>query len=130
VAAARPSSALTIDVVSDQRSPPCPGRWSGASTWGYDGPARRAATVRWATPLLLKELVRNPLDNAIAYTLNTAMSPCCRLRTFSGVLVLLVEDSAGHLRSAGAGLPAPFYRALGVDGSVWAPPSCRKSPPA
>jgi two-component system sensor histidine kinase TctE len=70
---------------------------------------------------LLKELVRNLLDNAINYT-PAGGQVTARLLTdrFGGVVVLLVEDT-------GPGIPEserelvfePFYRALGtnVDGS-------------
>jgi two-component system sensor histidine kinase TctE len=89
---------------------------------GYEGPEAGGDTTQLdGNPTLLKELVRNLLDNAIAYTPEGGQVTL-RLLTdaFSGVLVLLVEDS-------GPGIPAaerelvfePFYRALGtnVDGS-------------
>ena len=89
---------------------------------GYEGPpAGGQATLLEGNPTLLKELVRNLLDNAIAYTPDKGQVTLRLLAdAFSGVLVLLVEDS-------GPGIPAaerelvfqPFYRALGtnVDGS-------------
>ena len=89
---------------------------------GYEGPeAGGLATLLEGNPTLLKELVRNLLDNAIAYTPDKGQVTLRLLAdVFSGVLVLLVEDS-------GPGIPAaerelvfqPFYRALGtnVDGS-------------
>ena len=89
---------------------------------GYEGPEAGApATQLDGNPTLLKELVRNLLDNAIAYTPDNGQVTLRLLAdAFSGVLVLLVEDS-------GPGIPAaerelvfqPFYRALGtnVDGS-------------
>ena len=89
---------------------------------GYEGPeAGGPATQLEGNPTLLKELVRNLLDNAIAYTPDNGQVTLRLLSdAFSGVLVLLVEDS-------GPGIPAaerdlvfqPFYRALGtnVDGS-------------
>ncbi len=89
---------------------------------GYDGPAvGEQNTTLEGNPTLLKEMLRNLLDNAIAYTPENGRVTL-RLLTdrFSGVLVLLVEDS-------GPGIPEserelvfqPFYRALGsnVDGS-------------
>jgi two-component system sensor histidine kinase TctE len=88
---------------------------------GYEGPnAGEQATMLEGNPTLLKELVRNLLDNAIAYTPEKGRVTLRLLAdAFSGVL-LLVEDS-------GPGIPAaerelvfePFYRALGtnVDGS-------------
>jgi two-component system sensor histidine kinase TctE len=89
---------------------------------GYDGPpSGEPASGLEANPTLLKELVRNLLDNALNYTPDGGQVTV-RLLTdrFSGVIVLMVEDS-------GPGIPAserelvfqPFYRALGtnVDGS-------------
>jgi two-component system sensor histidine kinase TctE len=89
---------------------------------GYEGPEAGGQTsLLEGNPTLLKELVRNLLDNAIAYTPEHGRVTLRLLSdVFSGVLVLLVEDS-------GPGIPAaerelvfqPFYRALGtnVDGS-------------
>ena len=89
---------------------------------GYDGPAAgEKSSQLLGNPTLLKELVRNLLDNAINYTPEKGQVTLRILSDhFSGVLVLLVEDS-------GPGIPEserelvfqPFYRALGtnVDGS-------------
>ena len=89
---------------------------------GYDGPAAGEKTSQLlGNPTLHKELVRNLLDNAINYTPEKGWVTLRILSDqFSGVLVLLVEDS-------GPGIPEserelvfqPFYRALGtnVDGS-------------
>ena len=89
---------------------------------GYDGPAvGDMPTILQGNPTLLKELVRNLLDNAIAYTPQNGRVTLRLLNDrFSGVLLLLVEDS-------GPGIPEterelvlqPFYRSLGtnVDGS-------------
>jgi two-component system sensor histidine kinase TctE len=89
---------------------------------GYEGPpAGEPGSRLEANPTLLKELVRNLLDNALNYTPEGGQVTV-RLLTdrFSGVVVVLIEDS-------GPGIPAserklvfqPFYRALGtnVDGS-------------
>ncbi len=89
---------------------------------GYEGPEQGEAASRvQGNATLLKELVRNLLDNAINYT-PAKGQVTARLLTdrFSGVVVLLVEDT-------GPGIPAaerelvlqPFYRALGtnVDGT-------------
>ncbi len=89
---------------------------------GYEGPAvGEQNTTLEGNPTLLKEMLRNLLDNAIAYTPENGRVTL-RLLTdrFSGVLVLLIEDS-------GPGIPEserelvfqPFYRTLGtnVDGS-------------
>ena len=89
---------------------------------GYDGPAASDHTSQLlGNPTLLKEMVRNLLDNAINYTPEKGRVTLRILSDrFSGVLVLLIEDS-------GPGIPEserelvfqPFYRALGtnVDGS-------------
>jgi two-component system sensor histidine kinase TctE len=89
---------------------------------GYEGPKQGEAASRvQGNATLLKELVRNLLDNAINYT-PVKGQVTARLLTdrFSGVVVLLVEDT-------GPGIPVPerelvlqpFYRALGtnVDGT-------------
>ena len=89
---------------------------------GYDGPEGGSqATFLEGNPTLLQELVRNLLDNAINYTpVQGHVTLRLMVDRFSGVLVLIVEDS-------GPGIPEserelvfqPFYRALGtnVDGS-------------
>jgi two-component system sensor histidine kinase TctE len=93
---------------------------------GYDGADPGAAGVSLqGHPMLLKELIRNLLDNAVAYTPSTAEQPgvvTARVLAdpFGKALVLQVEDT-------GPGIPEserelvfqPFYRALGtnVDGS-------------
>lgn len=93
---------------------------------GYDGAdADAPGVVVQGNPTLLKEMVRNLVENAIHYTPSTTERPgVVTLRVlvdpYSKVLVLQVEDN-------GPGIPAaerelvfqPFYRALGtnVDGS-------------
>ncbi|MDR7307233.1 sensor histidine kinase N-terminal domain-containing protein [Rhodoferax saidenbachensis] len=93
---------------------------------GFEGvePGTEGATLQ-GNPTLLKEMVRNLLDNAINYTPSTADKPGVittrvLVDPFSKALVLQVEDS-------GPGIPVaerelvfqPFYRALGneADGS-------------
>ena len=89
---------------------------------GYDGPASGDNAIALeGNATLLGELVRNLVDNAINYT-PPGGHVTLRLLVdkFSGILVLIVEDS-------GPGIPEserelvfqPFYRALGtnVDGS-------------
>ncbi len=93
---------------------------------GYEGTQRGAEGGQLTgNPTLLKELIRNLLDNAINYTPSSVVKPgviTARVLTdpFGRTLVLQVEDS-------GPGVPLaeremifrPFYRALGteVDGS-------------
>ena len=111
-----------VDVVSEVMADSVPRALEKRIDLGYDGPAPgEQATRLVGNATLLKELVRTLLDNAIAYTPENGRVTL-RLLTdvFSGVLVLLVEDS-------GPGIPKPerelvfqpFYRALGtnVDGS-------------
>ena len=111
-----------VDVVSEVMADSVPRALEKQLDLGYDGPqVGQQATRLVGNATLLKELVRNLLDNAIAYTPDKGRVTL-RLLTdvFSGVLVLLVEDS-------GPGIPEserelvfqPFYRALGtnVDGS-------------
>ena len=93
---------------------------------GYDGVDPDTAGVEvQGNPTLLKEMVRNLVDNAVHYTPSTEQRPgVVTLRVlvdpYSRALVLQVEDN-------GPGIPPgerelvfqPFYRALGtnVDGS-------------
>ena len=89
---------------------------------GYEGPPEGEDASRLlGNATLLKELVRNLLDNAINYTPDGGQVTA-RLMTdrFSGVLVLLVEDTGPGIPEAERDLVfEPFYRALGtnVDGS-------------
>ena len=115
-------AALTMEAIQDSLARAMDKRLD----LGYDGVAPGSPGVRLqGNPTLLKEMVRNLLDNAIAYTPSSAEAPgviTARVLAdpFGGVLVLQVEDS-------GPGIPAPerdlvfqpFYRALGtgVDGS-------------
>ena len=93
---------------------------------GYDGAQPGAPGVRLeGNPTLLKELIRNLLDNALSYTPSSAEQPgviTARVLadSFGHVLVLQVEDSGPGIPEAERGLVfQPFYRALGtnVDGS-------------
>lgn len=93
---------------------------------GYDGAQPGTPGVKLqGNPTLLKEMIRNLLDNAVAYTPSSAQQPgvvTARVLSdpFGSALVLQVEDT-------GPGIPAaerelvfqPFYRVLGtnVDGS-------------
>ena len=93
---------------------------------GYDGaePGSPGVLID-GNPTLLKELVRNLVDNAINYTPSTPDKPgvvTARVLadTFGHVLLLQVEDSGPGVPEAERELVfRPFYRALGseADGS-------------
>ena len=111
-----------VTIVSESMADSVPRALDKKIDLGYDGPqAGEAATFLHGNPTLLGELVRNLLDNAINYTPERGhVTLKLMVDKFSGVLVLIVEDS-------GPGIPEserelvfqPFYRALGtnVDGS-------------
>ena len=111
-----------VDIVSEVMADSVPRALEKQLDLGYDGPAPGTATTRLVgNSTLLKELTRNLLDNAIAYTPEKGRITLRVLADrFSGVLLLIVEDS-------GPGIPEserelvfePFYRTLGtnVDGS-------------
>ena len=89
---------------------------------GYDGPAAEQPPIFLeGNPTLLKELVRNLLDNAIAYTPENGQVTLRLLYDrFSGVLLLQVDDSGPGIAPSERELVfQPFYRTLGtnVDGS-------------
>ena len=93
---------------------------------GYEGAqAGMPGVTLQGNATLLKELVRNLLDNAINYTPSTADKPgviTARVLAdpFGKVIVLQVEDSGPGVAEAERELIfQPFYRALGndVDGS-------------
>jgi two-component system sensor histidine kinase TctE len=84
---------------------------------GYEGPDPDHSASLMAQPVLLRELVRNLVDNALQYTPSGgAVTARVMPDPFGQVIVLQVEDS-------GPGVPAterdlifrPFYRALGTD---------------
>jgi two-component system sensor histidine kinase TctE len=93
---------------------------------GYEGtqPGTPSCTVL-GNPTLLKEMVRNLVDNAINYTPSSLQKPgviTARVLTdpFGHTLVLQIEDSGPGVPEAERELIfQPFYRALGteVDGS-------------
>ena len=86
---------------------------------GFEGPEDTRALIQ-GNPTLLKEMVRNLIDNAINYTPSSAAQPGVVTARVSGGVsmgwLLQVEDS-GH------GIPLaerervfePFYRALGTE---------------
>ena len=113
---------LTIEVVRDS----VPSAMEKHIDLGYDGAEPGSPGVQLSgNPTLLKELVRNLVDNAINYTPSTAEKPgvvTARVLadTFGQVLMLQVEDSGPGVPEAERELVfQPFYRALGseADGS-------------
>jgi len=111
-----------VQIVSEIMADSVPRALERKIDLGYDGPdAGEQATYFECNPTLIGELVRNLLDNAINYTpWYGQVTLKLMIDRFSGILVLIVEDS-------GPGIPEserelvfqPFYRALGtnVDGS-------------
>ncbi len=110
-------AALTRDVVRDF----VPRAMERRIDLGYEGPEPGQMTTITGEPVLLSEMLRNLVDNALQYTPGGG-TVTVRLMPdpFGQVVVLQVEDT-------GPGIPAaereavfrPFYRALGtaVDGS-------------
>jgi two-component system sensor histidine kinase TctE len=89
---------------------------------GYDGtqPDSQGVQIE-GNPTLLKELIRNLLDNAINYTPSSTLSPgvvTARVQAEpeSGTVLLQVEDSGAGIALAERELVfQPFYRTLGTD---------------
>jgi len=111
-----------VHIVSEVMADSVPRALEKQIDLGYEGPAAgEQASQLEGNLTLLKELVRNLLDNAINYTPEKGQVTL-RLLTdrFSGVLVLLVEDSGPGISESERELVfQPFYRTLGtnVDGS-------------
>jgi two-component system sensor histidine kinase TctE len=89
---------------------------------GYEGAQAGSTGVRvMGSPTLLKEMVRNLVENAINYTPSSAEVPgviTVRLLAdkFGKVVVLQVEDSGPGIPEAERDLVfQPFYRALGTE---------------
>ncbi len=111
-------AALTLEVVQDS----VPRALDKRLDLGYEGAQPGTpGTILVGNATLLKELIRNLVDNAINYTPSTPSKPgVITVRVladpFGRVLVLQVEDS-------GPGIPEnerdlifqPFYRALGTE---------------
>jgi two-component system, OmpR family, sensor histidine kinase TctE len=108
-------AALTMDVVKDS----LPRAMERHIDLGFEGPDDTRALIQ-GNPTLLKEMVRNLIDNAINYTPSTQAKPGVVTARVSGAAstgwLLEVEDS-------GPGIPLaerervfePFYRALGTE---------------
>jgi two-component system sensor histidine kinase TctE len=111
-------AALTMEVVQD-----CvPRALEKRIDLGLEGAQPGAVGVMLdGNPTLLKELVRNLVDNAINYTPSTAEKPgVITVRVladmFGKALVLQVEDSGPGIPMAERELVfQPFYRALGTE---------------
>jgi two-component system sensor histidine kinase TctE len=88
---------------------------------GYEGADPGPSTMLEGQPVLLGELVRNLLDNALQYTpAGGTVTARVLPDPFGQVLVLQVEDSGPGIAEAERDLIfQPFYRALGtgVDGT-------------
>jgi len=109
---------LTIEVVREA----VPRAMDKRIDLGYDGHQPGAPGVQLqGHPALLKELVRNLLDNAINYTPSSVETPgVITVRVlgdpFGQVVVLQVEDSGLGIAQADRELVfEPFYRVLGND---------------
>ena len=109
-------SALTIEVVQD-----CLGRALARSIdLGYEGaqPGSPGVTLM-GNATLLREMIRNLLDNAINYTPSSAQAPgLVTARVLAdpsnNILIVQVEDSGPGIAPAERELVLqPFYRTLG-----------------
>ncbi len=111
-----------VDVVAEALQESLPRALDKQIDLGYEGPEPGEEPSQLeANGTLLKEMVRNLIDNAINYTPEGGQVTAHILTDrFSGVLVLLVEDTGPGIPQAERELVfQPFYRALGtnVDGS-------------
>lgn len=108
-------AALTMEVVKDS----LPRAMERHIDLGFEAPAQGRAMMQGNTTLL-KEMVRNLIDNAINYTPSSAAQP--------GVITARVSGHAAsgwtlEVEDSGPGIPAqerervfePFYRALGTE---------------
>ncbi|MFM2035101.1 MAG: hypothetical protein RL459_366 [Pseudomonadota bacterium] len=109
---------LTMEVIRDS----VPRAMDKGIDLGYEGaePGTKGVMMQ-SNPTLLKELIRNLVDNAINYTPSSAAQPgivTARVLTdpFSGTLVLQVEDSGPGIAPSERDLVfQPFYRVLGTE---------------
>jgi two-component system sensor histidine kinase TctE len=110
--------ALVMDVIQDS----LPRAMDRYIDLGYEGLEQGSAGVMLeANPTLLKELVRNLIDNAINYTPSSQDAPgviTARVLAdrFGQVAVFQVEDSGPGIPESERDLVfQPFYRALGTE---------------
>jgi two-component system sensor histidine kinase TctE len=112
-------AALATDTVHDF----VPRAMESGIDLGYEGPERGDDSVLRLTgqPVLVRELIRNLVDNALQYTpRGGAVTVRLLADRFGQVVVLQVEDNGPGIPEAERELVfQPFYRALGteVDGS-------------
>ncbi len=115
-----------VDLVSDVLLDAYPRALDKGLDLGYDGVEADTPGVQvLGNPTLLKEMVRNLVDNAIHYTPSSAaragvVTVRVLVDPYSRALVLQVEDNGPGIPPAERELVfQPFYRALGtnVDGS-------------
>ena len=116
------SSCDLVELVSDVIQDSLPRAMDKHIDLGYEGVESGSTGVRvMGNPTLLKELVRNLVDNAINYTPSTQDTPgviTVRLLAdkFGKVVVLQVEDSGPGIPESERDLVfQPFYRALGTE---------------
>ncbi|MEN9688027.1 MAG: hypothetical protein RI998_24 [Pseudomonadota bacterium] len=108
--------ALTMDVVKDS----LPRAMERHIDLGFEGPSHTNKAVMLGNPTLLKEMVRNLIENAINYTPSSLEQP--------GVVTARVTGHAAsgwklQVEDSGPGIPVaerervfePFYRALGTE---------------
>ena len=115
-----------VTMLSDVLQDALPRALDKALDLGYEGAESGSPDVQvHGNPVLLKEMVRNLVDNAIHYTPSTPERPgVITVRTlvdpYSHALVIQVEDNGPGIAPAERDrVFEPFYRALGtnVDGS-------------
>jgi two-component system sensor histidine kinase TctE len=111
-----------VSLVSDVIQDSLPRAMDKHIDLGYEGAEPGSAGLRvMGNPTLLKEMVRNLVDNAINYTPSTEDNPgviTVRLLAdkFGKVVVLQVEDSGPGIPESERDLVfQPFYRALGTE---------------
>jgi two-component system sensor histidine kinase TctE len=111
-----------VELVSDVIQDSLPRAMDKYIDLGYEGAELGSTGVRvMGNPTLLKEMVRNLVDNAINYTPSSEDQPgviTVRLLAdkFGKVVVLQVEDSGPGIPEAERDLVfQPFYRALGTE---------------
>lgn len=112
-------AALTMEVVKDS----LPRAMERHIDLGFEGPGSGHALIQ-GNPTLLKEMVRNLIDNAINYTPSTHAKPgvvTARVsaQTPAGWLLQVEDSGPGIPKAERERVFEPFYRALGneADGS-------------